>query len=75
VLYESRREWRLARKFYGKAIGLDSHYEPAQKNLRRLYELKQFGRSQEPVALGDEPDLLYARLPEPNEIAQHHPHG
>jgi DNA-binding response OmpR family regulator len=75
VLYESRREWRLARKFYGKAISLNGRYEPAQKNMRRHYELQQFGRSQEPVTLGDEPDLLYARLPEPNEIAQHQPHG
>jgi CheY-like chemotaxis protein len=75
VLYESRREWRLARKFYGKAIGLDGHYEPAQKNLRRLHELKQLGRSHEPVTLGDEPDVWYARLPDPTETAQHQPHG
>jgi DNA-binding response OmpR family regulator len=75
VLYETRREWRLARKFYGKAIAFDGHYEPAQKNMRRLYELYQFGRSQEPVTLGDEPDVLYARLPETTEIAQHQSHG
>ena len=75
VLYEARREWRLARKFYGKAISLDGHYGPAQKNMRRLYEVKQFGRSHEPVTLGDEPDVLYARLPDPTEMAQHQPHG
>ncbi len=74
VLYESRREWRLARKFYGKAIGLDGRYEPAQRNMRRHYELQQFGRSHEPVTLGDEPDVWYARLPDPTETAQHQPH-
>jgi DNA-binding response OmpR family regulator len=75
VLYESRREWRLARKFYGKAIDVGGEYEPARKNLRRLQELKQFGKSQEPVALGDEPDVWYARLPDPAEMAQHQRHG
>lgn len=75
VLYESRREWRLARKFYCKAIDLDARYEPAQKNLHRLYEMKQLGRSHEPVTLGDEPDVWYARLPDRAEIARHQSHG
>ena len=64
VLYEARRERRLARKFYGKAIAADGKYEPAQRNMRRLYELQTFGRSQEPATLGDEKDEWFARLPD-----------
>ena len=55
VVYEMRRQWSLAKKFYGKAIRADRKYEPAQQNMRRIYELFIFGRSKEPVALGDEP--------------------
>ncbi|HZK82233.1 MAG TPA: response regulator [Humisphaera sp.] len=64
ILYEAQREHRLARKFYGKAIATDKRYEPAQTNMRRLYELQTFGRTQQPVSLGDEPDVWYAKLPE-----------
>ncbi len=65
VLYEVRRQHRLARKFYGKAIAADHHYEPAQKNMRRLFELQTFGRSREPATLGDEPgEAWYCRIPE-----------
>ena len=32
----------------------DKRYEPAQANMRRIYELHTFGRSKEPVTLGDE---------------------
>ena len=54
VIYETRRQWRLARKFYGKAMRTDGKYAPAEQNMRRIYELYTFGRSSEPVALGDE---------------------
>jgi DNA-binding response OmpR family regulator len=53
VIYETRRQWRLAKKFYGKAIHTDRTYEPAQQNMRRIYELDTYGRSREPVALGE----------------------
>jgi DNA-binding response OmpR family regulator len=67
VLYEAQRKWRLARKCYGKAIAADKRYEPAQANMRRLYELQSLGRSTQGVMLGDEAgDLWYARLPEQN---------
>jgi CheY-like chemotaxis protein len=56
VLYEAQRQWRLARKCYGKAIAADKHYDPAQKNMRRLYELNTFGKSEQGVVLGDELD-------------------
>jgi DNA-binding response OmpR family regulator len=55
VIYEARRQWRLAKKFYGKAIRTDRNYETAQQNMRRIYELYTFGHSRQPVALGDEP--------------------
>lgn len=65
VLYEAHHKWRLARKFYGKAIAADKRFEPAQANMRRLYELHAYGRSHQAVMLGDESDdIWYARLPE-----------
>jgi DNA-binding response OmpR family regulator len=63
VLYESQRKWNLAKKFYGKAIAFSKDYEPAQKNMRRIYELERFGKSIESVTLGDEPDVWFARMP------------
>lgn len=54
VIYEARRQWRLAKKFYGKAMRADKTYAPAEQNMRRIYELYTFGRSKQPVALGDE---------------------
>jgi DNA-binding response OmpR family regulator len=65
VLYEAQRKWRLAKKFYGKAIAADKRYEPSQLNMRRIYELETFGRSHEAVRLGDEPDVWYMALPIP----------
>jgi Flp pilus assembly protein TadD len=54
LLWEARGDERLARKFYGEAIAADRHYEAAQQNMRRLYELATFGRSCQAAALGDE---------------------
>ncbi len=56
IIYEARQQWRLARKFYGKAIKVNRNYEPAQQNMRRLYELNTFGRTKLDAALGDEFD-------------------
>jgi DNA-binding NtrC family response regulator len=53
VLFEMQHEYGVARKCYGRAIAIDSHYEPAQQNMRRLYELFNFGSSEEPFNLGD----------------------
>jgi len=53
ILWEARGDHRRARKFYGDAIRADGRYEPAQQNMRRLYELATFGRTSQPVALGD----------------------
>jgi DNA-binding response OmpR family regulator len=65
VLYEAHRKWRLARKCYGKALAADRNFEPAQANLRRLFELQTYGRSTQAIMLGDEVnDVWFARLPE-----------
>jgi DNA-binding response OmpR family regulator len=59
---EMQLQWRLARKYYGKAIATDKQYEPAQQNMRRYYELNEYGQSRIPVALGDGADHLDPRL-------------
>jgi hypothetical protein len=70
VIHEIRGEWKLARKYYGKAIRTDQRFEPAQQNMRRFYELHTFGHSREPVALGDEtPAAAWVRA------AYDHAHG
>jgi hypothetical protein len=42
-----------AKKYYGQAIKLNKNYEPAQQNMRRLFELENFGSSSEPFNLGE----------------------
>lgn len=54
VLYEAQRSWRLAKKFYGKAMKADKRFAAAEKNMRRMYELETFGRTAVPLSLGDE---------------------
>ncbi len=53
VLAELLEDYHKAKKYYGRAIKLDKNYEPAQQNMRRLFEVDQFGSSKEPVNLGD----------------------
>jgi hypothetical protein len=36
-----------------RAIAIDSRYEPAQQNIRRIFELFHFGASKEPINLGE----------------------
>ena len=62
VVHEWRGEWKMARRCYGRAIGADGQYEPAQQNMRRLYELRSLGHCVKPVALGDEVPALIALL-------------
>ena len=52
VLAEMLDDDDKAKKYYGQAIKLDKHYEPAQQNMRRLFELQNFGSSSEPFNLG-----------------------
>jgi len=53
VLAEVLEDYDKAKKYYGQAIKLDRNYEPAQQNMRRLFEVDHFGSSKEPVNLGD----------------------
>jgi DNA-binding response OmpR family regulator len=62
IIYEARHQWRLARKFYGKAMKADRHYKPAEQNMKRLYELNTFGRTKLAVALGDETDGTWSSV-------------
>lgn len=52
VLAEMLDDYDRAKKYYGQAIKLDKNYEPAQQNMRRLFELQHFGSSSEPFNLG-----------------------
>src|SRR3954471_15089380 len=54
ILREVEGNKEAAAEFYGRAIRSNSEYAPAQQNMRRLYELKKFGQTDEDVALGDE---------------------
>jgi tetratricopeptide (TPR) repeat protein len=53
VLFEMLEDYDRAKRYYGQAIRLNRNYEPAQQNMRRIYELFQFGSSREPFNLGD----------------------
>jgi len=66
IIYESRRRYRLARKFYSRALSVKEDYEPARANLQRLAELQSSGHASTPILLGDslENDVWMARLPE-----------
>jgi FixJ family two-component response regulator len=52
VLAELLDDVDKAKKYYGQAIKLDKNYEPAQQNMRRLFEWQNFGSSSEPLNLG-----------------------
>ena len=52
VLAEMLDDIDKAWKCYGQAIKFDKDYEPAQQNMRRLFELQHFGSSSEPFNLG-----------------------
>jgi tetratricopeptide (TPR) repeat protein len=54
VAAEARRDLRSARAFYSRAIRTNPRFEPAQQNMRRLFELSRFGRTWQQAALGDE---------------------
>lgn len=53
VLAELMEDYDRAKKCYGQAIKINKRYEPAQQNMRRIFELFQFGSSTEPFHLGE----------------------
>ena len=52
ILHEIGGNYDAAKKSYGRAIKLDASHPAAQQNMRRMYELFNFGRSDEPQHLG-----------------------
>jgi FixJ family two-component response regulator len=54
VMLEMREEYEQARRYYGQAIKIDKHFEPAQQNMRRIFELFRFGSSKEPINIDNE---------------------
>jgi len=55
IYYEMRRQWRTARKFYGKAIAANENYQPGQNNMRRSAEIHVSGKSEMQTDFGDSP--------------------
>jgi DNA-binding response OmpR family regulator len=53
VLAELLDDVDKAKKYYGQAIKLNKNYEPAQQNMRRLFELQNFGATSEHLNLGE----------------------
>jgi len=52
ILFEMQEDFTRAKKYYGQAIKTDKNFEPAQQNMRRIFELFNFGSSDEPFNLG-----------------------
>jgi hypothetical protein len=55
LVAEARGDWQTAAKLWRRAIGADRAYQPPLRNLRRYFEMFQFGCSRDCVAFGDEP--------------------
>jgi FixJ family two-component response regulator len=49
VMHEIQKDYDQAKRCYGQAIRLDKDFEPAQQNMRRIFELFNFGSSEEQV--------------------------
>lgn len=52
ALFEMLEDYDRAKRCYGRAITLNKDHEPAQQNMRRIFELFNFGSSKEPFHLG-----------------------
>ena len=55
---------RGAKRFYGLAFSVDPEFGPAERNIRRLYELSVFGSTCERVDVGDVELRRSRQLPE-----------
>ena len=53
VICEARKGLQAAARFYGVAMSVDAKFEPARKNMVRMYEMKTFGCARDEVSLGD----------------------
>jgi DNA-binding response OmpR family regulator len=54
VLHECHGRVDSARKFYERSAARDRKYRPASENLRRLGELRRWGKTSRKVAFGDD---------------------
>jgi len=61
VIAVAEDDWRKAKRCWRRATEIDSAYQPALRNLRRYYELNEFGKSGEELCLGDEPEFSRER--------------
>jgi len=66
VICEGRKDLQGASRFYGLAMSVDSNFEPARKNMVRMYELNNFGCARDEVSLGD------VELRAKRQVPQHH---
>jgi tetratricopeptide (TPR) repeat protein len=62
VAHECRKEWDQAKRCYGKAMLADPRLRAAQQNMQRMYELHTFGKTLEPLSLGEHEILLRKSL-------------
>ena len=61
VIAEMRGDWRAARQYWVRAAKGTPQSAAAKHNLRRYYELFEFGRCRDWVAFGDEPEFVLTR--------------
>ena len=54
VLAVAESDWKQAAKLWRAAVRTDAAYQPPRQNLRRYFEIFEFGRSSVALALGDE---------------------
>jgi DNA-binding response OmpR family regulator len=60
MVHEAHGRRDSARRFFQKSLSVDSAYQPAASNLRRLAELDKSGASAIPVFLGDRASVVAA---------------
>jgi hypothetical protein len=54
LVAEARNDWQTAARLWRRSIRADRTYQPPRRNLRRFFELLQFGCSSGCVVFGDE---------------------
>jgi hypothetical protein len=60
LVAELRGRWSEARRDWVRAARRSNDGHAARRNLRRYYELYEFGCTRVPIALGDEPDFKFS---------------
>jgi uncharacterized protein HemY len=54
IVCQGRHEWKQAKRFFGRAMRAKDGCLPAEQNLRRLYELETFGKTDLALVLLDD---------------------